>query len=64
MSYTTEIKNEMMESNDTFENIMKDWDDEENPLQHTYLIKVDNESSICIYLPILDNYPIVELINK
>lgn len=29
-----------------------------------YLIKVDNESSVCIYLPILDKYPIVELINK
>jgi len=35
-----DIKNEMMESNDTFENIMKDWDDEENPLQNIYVIKV------------------------
>ena len=29
-----------MESNDTFENIMKDWDDEENPLQNIFVIKV------------------------
>ena len=35
-----EIKAEMMESNDTFENIMKDWDDEENPLQNIFIVKV------------------------
>lgn len=35
-----EIKSEMMESNDTFENIMKDWDDEENPLQNIFIVKV------------------------
>ena len=35
-----EIKGEMMESNDTFENIMKDWDDEENPPQNIFIVKV------------------------
>lgn len=35
-----DIKKDMMESNDTFENIMKDWDDEENPLQNIFVIKV------------------------
>ena len=34
------IKEDMMESNDTFENIMKDWDDEENPLQNIFIVKV------------------------
>lgn len=34
------IKDDMMESNDTFENIMKDWDDEENPLQNIFVVKV------------------------
>lgn len=34
------IKDEMMESNDTFENIMQNWDDEENPLQNIYIVKV------------------------
>ena len=35
-----EIKEEMMNSNETFANIMKDWDDQENPLQNTYVVKV------------------------
>lgn len=41
-----EIKNEMMESNDTFENIMKDWDDEENPLQNIFIVKVKDADRI------------------
>jgi len=35
-----EIKKEMMESNETFQNIMENWDDEENPLQNIYIVKV------------------------
>lgn len=35
-----EIKRDMMESNDTFQNIMENWDDEENPLQNIYVVKV------------------------
>ena len=34
------IKEEMMNSTDTFESIMKDWDDNENPLQNIYIVKV------------------------
>ena len=41
-----DIKDEMMESNDTFENIMKDWDDEENPLQNIYVVKVVDADKI------------------
>ena len=34
------IKKEMMESNETFQNIMENWDDKENPLQNIYVVKV------------------------
>lgn len=41
-----EIKNDMMESSETFENIMENWDDEENPLQNTYIVKVIDANKI------------------
>ncbi len=34
------IANDMMESSETFKGIMKDWTEDENPLQDTYLVKV------------------------
>lgn len=41
-----EIKQEMMESNETFSSIMKNWDDTENPLQNVFLVRVDDVSQI------------------
>ncbi len=41
-----DIKQEMMESNDTFASIMETWDDNENPLQNVFLIRVDDVSEI------------------
>ena len=41
-----EIKKDMMDSNDTFENIMSNWDDEENPLQNIYIVKVKDADRI------------------
>ena len=41
-----EIKKAMMESNDTFQNIMEHWDDEENPLQNIYIVKVKDANKI------------------
>ena len=41
-----EIKKEMMESNDTFQNIMENWDDKENPLQNIYTVKVIDANKI------------------
>ena len=41
-----EIKKEMMESNETFQNIMENWDDKENPLQNIYVVKVVNADMI------------------
>ena len=40
------ITEEMMESSEVFENIMRNWTEEENPLQDTFLIKVDNIEEI------------------
>lgn len=34
------IKESFMASSDTFESIMSNWDDEENPIQNTFLVKV------------------------
>lgn len=41
-----DITKEMMESSETFENIMGNWNIEENPIQSTYLIKVKNINKI------------------
>lgn len=41
-----EIKQEMMDSNETFESIMETWDDTENPLQNVFLIRVEDVSEI------------------
>ena len=42
----SEIKQEMMESSETFQNIMENWDDKENPLQSTYIVKVIDADKI------------------
>jgi len=41
-----DIADEMMESSEVFENIMKNWDESSSPLQDTYLIKVKNIDDI------------------
>ena len=40
------ISNDMMESSEVFKGIMKDWTEEDNPLQDTYLIKVKDIEKI------------------
>ena len=42
----TEIKEEMMKEDEAFKNAMSEWDESENPLQHTYLIKVKDIEKI------------------
>ena len=42
----SEIKQEMMDSSETLKNIMENWDDNENPLQNVYIIKVIDASKI------------------
>ena len=41
-----EIKTEMMEEDESLKTAMSEWDEESNPLQHTYLIKVDDIEKI------------------
>ena len=41
-----EIKNTMSSENETFKNIMDSWDDAENPLQSTFILKVKNIKEI------------------
>ena len=41
-----EIKEDMMKNNETFKNIMSEWDDNENPLQNTYIVKVIDANKI------------------
>lgn len=41
-----EITKQMMESSETFKTIMQKWDSEENPLQDTYLVKVNDIDKI------------------
>lgn len=42
----TSIAKEMMESSEIFDNIMKEWTEEENPLQSTFQVKVVNIEQI------------------
>lgn len=41
-----EITKEMMNSSETFKNIMQTWKDSENPLQDTYLVKVKDINKV------------------
>lgn len=41
-----DISKEMMESSPVFENFMKNWDEESNPIQDTYLVKVEDIEGI------------------
>jgi cell division transport system permease protein len=41
-----EVKEEMVKENDTFKNVMANWDDKSNPLKDTYTIKVHDVNKI------------------
>ena len=41
-----EIKQEIMETNETYKTIMENWDDNENPLQNAFIVKVLEPSKI------------------
>lgn len=40
------VKNEMMKESKTFENIMGSWDEKDNPLQDTFMVKVKDINNI------------------
>jgi cell division transport system permease protein len=67
----TDIANSMMESSEIFKNIMQGWDEKENPLKDTFLIKVKNVGKIsetAKKIEKLDNVSVVQygkdVINK
>mgnify|MGYP004637184145 FL=1 len=41
-----DIAKEMMDSSETFKNIMQDWSEEDSPIQDTYLVKVKDIEQI------------------
>jgi len=41
-----DITKDMMESSDVFDSIMKNWSEEENPIQNTFQVKVENIETI------------------
>ena len=57
-----EIKQEMMESNETFQNIMENWDDKENPLQNIYVVKVIDANKIAETASTIKNLSKVTLV--
>ncbi len=57
-----EIKKEMMEGSETFQNIMEDWDDDENPLQSTYVVKVIDADRIGETATTIENLSKVSLV--
>lgn len=42
----SQVKEEMVKENDTFKNVMANWDDKSNPLKDTYTIKVHDVNKI------------------
>ena len=55
-----EVKEEMMENNDTFKNLMKDWDN--NPLQSVYIIKVIDDTKINEVVKEIESIDKVEIV--
>ena len=58
----TEIMKEMMEENQAFETAMKEWDEESNPLQHTYLVKVDDIEKISETATTIQNLDYIDVV--
>lgn len=58
----TEIKEEMMAEDEAFENAMSNWDDEENPLQNTYMIKVKDIEKITETATAISNLDGVDIV--
>ena len=58
----TEIKEEMMAEDEAFENEMSNWDDEENPLQNTYMIKVNDIEKITETATAISNLDSIDVV--
>ena len=58
----SDIKDEMMKEDEAFENVMKQWDEEENPLQNTYLIKVKDIEKISETATAINNLSAIDTV--
>ena len=58
----TEIKEEMMAEDEAFENAMSNWDDEENPLQNAYMIKVNDIEKITETATAISNLDSIDVV--
>ena len=58
----SEIKSEMMDEDEAFKNAMSEWDDEENPLQHTFLIKVTDIDKIAETATTIQNLDHIDIV--
>ena len=58
----TEIKEEMMAEDEAFENAMSNRDDEENPLQNTYMIKVNDIEKITETATAISNLDSIDVV--
>ena len=58
----TEIKEEMMSEDEAFENAMSNWDEEENPLQNTYMVKVSDIEKITETATAISNLDGVDIV--
>ena len=57
-----EIKTEMMEEDESLKTAMSEWDEESNPLQHTYLIKVEDIEKIGETATAIKNLDYIEVV--
>jgi len=58
----SEIMKEMMEENQAFETAMKEWDEQSNPLQHTYLVKVNDIEKISETATTIQNLDYIDVV--
>ena len=57
-----DIKNKMMEENETYKSIMSEWEEDENPLESCFIIKVKNAEDMGETASTIENLENVEMI--
>lgn len=58
----SDIKKEMMAEDEAFKTAMSEWDEESNPLQHTFLIKVDDIEKIAETATAIKNLDYIDVV--
>lgn len=57
-----DIKNKMMEENETYKSIMSEWEEDENPLESCFIIKVKNAEDMGETASTIENLENVEMV--